>query len=275
MPRQSRAVKPVCVGFRSGGARVQGRFFPATCAEPLTTLLLVPGFPGNPDDVLGLGRLLAGQGVNVLMFNPRGLHGSEGAFSHANTIEDIGAALRWLERPESQKRFQVDATTLTLGGYSHGGGMALAYAASDPSVNGVISIAGTDHGEFIREFQRNEQFAEMIRKQLLDTRVPNGPARFDDLEAGLQELADHQDVYGLRENAANLADRSILLIGGWEDVQITVDQFLLPLYRALKEADAADVTFLVYHDDHDFGTVRVQVASDIRDWLVCSISEWC
>lgn len=76
------------------------------------------------------------------------------------------------------------------------------------------------------------------------------------MEADLRELAEHQDVYGLRENARNLADRSILMIGGWEDEQATVDQYLLPLYRALKRASAADVTFLVYHDNHGFSKVR-------------------
>ena len=268
MDRQSQPVGPVRVEFLSGDARVQGRFFPATSAEPLTTLLLVPGFPGTPDDVLDLGKLLAAQGVNVLMFNPQGLHGSEGAFSHANTLEDIGAALCWLGRPESQERFQVDAETLVLGGYSDGGGLALAYAATHSRVRRVISIAGNDLAEFIREFQRNEQFANVIRQELLAARAPNGPARFEDLEADLQELGDHQNVYGSRENAAKLADRSILLIGGWEDVGATIDQYLLPLYRALKSAGAEDVTFLVYHDDHGFGTVRAQMASDIRDWLV-------
>lgn len=82
------------------------------------------------------------------------------------------------------------------------------------------------------------------------------------------ELVGHQDVYGLRENAANLADRSILLIGGWEDEQVTIDQFLLPLYRALKGSGAAKVTFLVYHTDHDFSNVRQRLASDIAGWLL-------
>jgi hypothetical protein len=75
-------------------------------------------------------------------------------------------------------------------------------------------------------------------------------------------------VYGLRENAAKLADRSILLIGGWEDVEVTIDQYLLPLYRALRGAGAAKVTFLVYHTDHDFSNVRQRLASDIAGWLL-------
>jgi hypothetical protein len=145
--------------------------------------------------------------------------------------------------------------------------MAMAYAARDTSVRRVISIAGNDFGEFARELQRSAAFAEGFRRMLVSTRKPEGPASFD-MEAGLKEFVDRQDVYGLRENAANLADRSILLIGGWEDEQITIEQFILPLYRALRGAGAAKVTFLVYHTDHDFSNVRQRLASDIAGWLL-------
>jgi pimeloyl-ACP methyl ester carboxylesterase len=259
-------VEPVSVEFISKGAWVRGRFFAAVATAPATTLLLVPGWPGNPNDVLGLGALLAEQGINVCMFNPRGLHQSEGISSPANTLQDIGAALQWLRQEDVQRRFEVDTTRLVLGGHSYGGGMAMAYAARDPSVHRVVSIAGNDHGEFAREFQRNAAFAEGIRHMLLSTRAPEGPARFD-VEAGIKEFVDRQDVYGLRENAPNLADRSILLIGGWEDEEATVDQFLLPFYRALKSAGAAKVTFLVYHTDHEFSNVRQRLASDMVGWL--------
>jgi pimeloyl-ACP methyl ester carboxylesterase len=260
-------VEPVSVEFISEGACVRGRFFAAVGTTPATTLLLVPGWPGNPNDVLGLGALLAEQGINVCTFNPRGLHQSEGISSHANTLQDIGAALQWLRQADVQRRFEVDTTRLVLGGHSYGGGMAMAYAARDTSVRRVISIAGNDFGEFARELQRSAAFAEGFRRMLRSTREPEGPARFD-MEAGLKELVDRQDVYGLRENAANLADRSILLIGGWEDEQITIDQLLLPLYRALRGAGAAKVTFLVYHTDHDFSNVRPRLASDIAGWLL-------
>jgi len=267
IPTEGQEVQPVPLEFLSDGAHVRGRFFVAAGAVPAHTLVLVPGWPGNPNDVLGLGALLSGQGVNVMMFNPPGLHQSEGTASSGGTLRSIGAALRWLQQPGVQKRFGVDAAKVALGGHSYGGGMAMAYAAGNPQVRRVVSIAGNDHGEFIRELQRNAVLAEDIRSMLLRTRAPEGPARFD-LEADLEELAEHQDVYGLRENAAKLADRSILLIGGWEDDQVSVDQFLLPLYRALKRASASDVTFLVYHDDHNFGRVRGRLASDIRDWLL-------
>ena len=259
-------MEQVSVEFISEGAWVRGRFFTAGRTTPTTTLLLVPGWPGNPNDVLGLGAPLTEQGINVCMFNPRGIHQSEGTSSQANTLQDIRAALQWLRQADVQRRFKVNTTSLVLGGHSYGGGMAMAYAARDSSIRRVISIAGNDHGEFAREFQRNVSFAESIRCMLLSTLRPEGPAQFD-MEEGLKEFIDHQDIYGLRENAANLADRSILLIGGWEDEEVTIDQFLLPLYRALRGAGAAKVTFLVYHADHNFSNVRQKLASDIAGWL--------
>jgi pimeloyl-ACP methyl ester carboxylesterase len=259
-------MESVSIEFTSRDARVCGRFFAGKGTDIRTTLLLVPGWPGNPSDVLGLGALLSGKGIHVCMFNPRGVHQSEGIASHANTMQDIGAAWQWLRQAEVARRFELDTMRLVLGGYSFGGGMAMAYAAQDPSVRRVVSIACPDLGEVGRQLQRDPTFAEAIRRSLWSTRSPEGPARFD-LDAIIQEIVDRPDVYGLRENAANLADREILLIGGWEDKEAALELFLLPLYRALRGAGAANATFLVYHTDHDFTNVREQLASDIADWL--------
>ncbi|MFH1681148.1 MAG: alpha/beta fold hydrolase [Candidatus Eisenbacteria bacterium] len=266
-PVPSQGAQAVPVEFLSEGSFVRGRFFPSVEENAIGTLLLVPGWPGNPQDVLGLGGLLAELDMNVLMFNPRGMHLSEGTFSFANALEDIGAALEWLRQSDTQERFSVDTTKIVLGGYSFGGGMAMACAATEPGVRRVISIAGNDHGVFVRKVQGDPQYDEAIRQMLTGARAPDGPARFDDVDLVLQELAEHQDVYGLQENASRLADRSILLMGGWDDLQVSMEDVLLPFYRALKEAGASDVTFLAYHDDHGFGSAREELATDIQRWL--------
>jgi pimeloyl-ACP methyl ester carboxylesterase len=238
--------RPVAVAFASDGDSVRGRFFEATGGTPDGTLVLVPGYPGNPNDVLGLGSLLAERGVNVLMFNPRGLYASDGTFSFPHTLQDIAAA---------------------LGGHSFGGGLALAYTAGDPTVRRVVSIAGNDHGAFIRRVQRDSAYAREIRRMREGTRAPEGPARYESVQRQLDILAAHQETYGLQENAPRLADRAILLIGGLDDAQVTMEDVMLPLYRALLQAGASDVSFLTYQADHGFGPVREQMADDIRDWL--------
>lgn len=175
------------VGFVCHGDSIQGRFFPSALADPLGTLILVPGWPGDPQDVLGLGAILAGSDINVLVFNPRGMHASEGTFSFANSLEDIGAALEWLKQAETRDRFHVDTTAIVLGGHSFGGAIALAYAAADSSVRHVISIAGNDLGWYIRKMVAEPQYGDAMRRMLLSTKSPNGPVRFD-LEAGLRDF---------------------------------------------------------------------------------------
>ena len=42
-------------------------------------------------------------------------------------------------------------------------GMALAYASRDSSVSAVFSIAGTDHGQFIRKYQIDDTLLRLYR----------------------------------------------------------------------------------------------------------------
>lgn len=256
---------PVEIEILSQGARVHGRVFPAPGAGLKPTLLMVPGWPGNPTDVLGLGELLPALGVNMVMFNPRGMHASEGSFSFGNTVADIGAALAWMGSEAVRQRFLVDPQRITLGGYSFGGGMAMVYAAKNPQIRRLISISGSDVGEVVNGLLNDPAVASSYRETL--ARPGNSPVRIADFEAVRSELKATGNVYRLNETAPEVADRSILLVGGWEDSTVSIDRTVLPYYRALKGAKAQDATFLVYHADHRFGSVTKRLASDIKDWL--------
>ncbi len=231
--------------------------------NPSATVLAVPGWGGGPSDVLGIGKALSSEGITVVVLTPRGWHDSEGIASFANALDDIETALAWIK---NSKRSDINTTDIILGGHSWGGGMSLAYAAGDTSVNRIFSVAGTDHGILIRKYLANKEYAEMLNSILASTSAPDGPIRFD-VENSLSELKENQKIYGLIENAKNLADRSIIIFGGWEDKRTTIDDFLLPLYRALEAAGAKDVTFKTYHDNHGFGTVREQLHSDLLMWI--------
>lgn len=258
----------VAVQIPSNGAAMKGRVFLSGQKAAAPTVLLLHGWPGSPDDVLGLGALLSREGVTAVTFNPRGMHGSEGTASFAHALEDIGAALGWLRTPEVSGKFGVDPSRIVLAGHSWGGGLALAYAARDPSVRRIVAIAPNDHTEFVREYKRNPALAAAIDRMLAVTTGPAGPVRFDPEANGIAELSAHMEIYGLRENASRLADRDILIVGGWEDESATVEQYLLPFYRALKRAGAAHATFLVYHDGHNFVRVRERLARDMREWVL-------
>lgn len=250
--------------IRSGGDNIVGRIFATREGPRAPTLIVVPGWPGNPDDVLGLGDFLSSRGVNVVMFNPRGLHESGGEASFSHTLEDIGEVVNWVRTRGPQHG--INAEMLVLGGHSYGGGLALAYASKDPTIRLLLSIAGTDHALLIRKVDGDEQYGMFIRELLESTAVPEGPAHFD-VDYTLTELRENQAILGLRENAAGLADRSLLLIGGWEDENVTVDEYLLPFYRELRDHGATDIDFLVFHDDHQFGEVRADMSQAVLDWI--------
>ncbi len=54
---ESQQSQSVPIKFLSGDSKVHGQFFTCRGDNPVGTLVLVPGWPGNPQDVLGLGSL--------------------------------------------------------------------------------------------------------------------------------------------------------------------------------------------------------------------------
>jgi alpha/beta superfamily hydrolase len=105
--------------------------------------------------VLGLAGSLSQRGINVLFFNYRGTYRSEGTYTLAGAVEDIGAAMEYLRRESVVRRFQVEPSRIMLGGYSTGGGLSLIYAAAHPEIRRVFSTAGANYGELLREYRRD------------------------------------------------------------------------------------------------------------------------
>ena len=256
----------VDITFKSQSHALKGKFFQGKPNGRGVTLLLLHGFPGNQQDVLGLGQKLSITGINVFTFNYSGTHKSEGVFSMVNTLTDIQAAYDYLHHSDIVPRFHIDTNRIVLGGYSYGGGMALTYAAQHPEIQRVVSIAGTDHGEFAREYMRNSQMAHTMDSVFDKLKTPDGPINFEG-SILLKKLAANPAPVDLRLSANDLATRDILLVGGWDDTQITIDQFLLPFYRALKKAGAPKIRFVAYHTDHSFRNVREELAGQLIYWI--------
>ncbi len=255
----------VAIDFESERDTVYGEFAPGEGALPRTTVLLVPGFPGTEDDVLGLADSLSQRGVNVLFLNYRGTYHREGTFTLAGSVEDIGAAMEYLRRESVVRRFQVEPSRIVLGGYSYGGGLALIYAAAHPEIRRVFSIAAADFGELAREYRRDPAAAAAYNKEYRELEAPSGPVRFGDevLPAGVEDPGPHD----LRLHAPALAYRDLLLVGGWDDPHATIEHYVLPLYRALCEAGAQHVRIEALQDDHSFASSRRDLADVLAGWV--------
>jgi pimeloyl-ACP methyl ester carboxylesterase len=258
------------VEFPSKGHSIRGEFYLAEGQTATHTALFLLGFPNSLDhaQLFGLGQSMSRQGINTLTFAYRGTYKSEGAFSFENTLEDIEAAIAYLHQERVRREFQLATGKLVLGGISYGGGMALAYAANHPEIGRVFSIAGTDHGEFARGYERNPAFAEWVDEWIQELRAPAGPVRFDERKA--RAWLQNPDPYDLRLGATALADRDILLIGGWDDRSTTIEHHVLPFYRALVEAKAQSVQIAAVQDDHSFERSRDEIAETVIRWVKLS-----
>jgi len=268
---RSQESSPIDITIDRDEMLLKGKFYVAEGTGSYPTVLLLQGFPGGGKDVLGIGSKLAQAGINALTFNYSGTHKSQGEFNFENTQKDIQAAFEFIHKSENVQKYKIDTTHLYLGGYSYGGGMALTYGANHPEITSVFSIAGTDHGEFFREYARNPEMKKMIDEMFDEIAAPTGNVRFaiggTAKEIVGMKIIELNPTYDLRYCAPLLAKKNILLIGGWEDVNVTIDDLLLPLYRSLKNEGNENVEFIVYHTTHSFSNIRDKLAEDIIEWV--------
>jgi len=268
---QSRASTPIDVTINRDGVLIRGKFYISEGIGPFPTVVLLNGFPGNESDVLGIGNLLSESRINALTFNYSGTFKSHGLTSFENQQKDIQSAFDFIRQPENIIKYKIDTNLIYLGGWCHGGGMALAYATCHPEITTVFSIAGNDFGEFMREYVSNPEMQKMIDQMFDNMIYPKGSIRFEKgalpkemAETGIDKM---NPVFDIRKNAQVLAKKDILLICGWDDAQVTIDHFTLPLYRELKNEKAKNLKIVAFQDDHYFTNSRKELAQTIIDWL--------
>ena len=261
---------PSDITIDNNGILLQGKFYKSDADGYLPTVILLQGSPGNTRDVLGLGSRISQQGINAMTFNYSGTHQSEGKSTIQNSLGDISAALAFLHSSGNIENFRIDTGLIVLAGYSYGGGMATTYAIKHPEVKKLISIAGNDWGQWFDDYLRDPEMKKNTDQNIKKAieagilRMEPGATPWEMGEAGVDKL--DQDLYVIK-NAYRLADRNILIIGGWDDTGPTMERYILPLYRALKEAKAQNVQITGFQDDHSFGKSRAELARVITDWI--------
>ena len=268
---RSQESSPIDITIDREGVLLKGKFHVVEETGTFPTVILLQGFPGGEIDVLGIGSKLVQVGINALTFNYSGTHKSQGEFNFENTQKDIQAAFEFIHKSENVQKYKIDTTHLYLGGYSYGGGMALTYAANHPEITYVFSIAGNDHGAFMREYKRNPEMQKEIDKMFDELKAQTAIVRFGPggtaKEIAEMKIIELNPTYDLRYCAPLLVKKNILLFGGWEDVNVSIDHILLPLYRTLKKEKIENVEFIVYHTTHSFSNVKDKLAEDIIEWI--------
>lgn len=273
---QSQTSTPVEVTIIRNGINLKGKFYVSTGEGISPTIILLQGFPGNETDVLGIGSKLSEAGINALTFTFSGTYQSQGEYSWPNSLKDIKAAYDFIRQSKNIRDYNIDTTRICIGGYSNGGGMALTYAANHPEIKAVFSIAGTDLGEFMIEYSRNPETRKMIDEAYARLSAPTGPVRFakggTPTEMVEMNIIESNPTYYLRACAPLLAQKDILLIGGWDDYfgsveNAVIDDFMLPFYRALQNEKAQRVKIVAFQDNHSFRKSREDIANVIKEWI--------
>ena len=162
------------------------------------------------------------------------------------------------------KRYSIDPDRFYLGGYSHGGGVALLYAANHPEVHRVFSIAGNDFGEWARRTSRDAAFAEAIAGAFAHYSAQGWVRRAAGAD---RELLNNVENYDVRARAAVLADLELFLAAGQNDRTTALEDHMLPLYRELQSEGAARARLVVYQADHSFDDACDRIARDLIDWI--------
>jgi pimeloyl-ACP methyl ester carboxylesterase len=217
-----------------------------------TAIAILAVIPLATGDIWGLGKALSARGINVFMFDFRGCFESEGKQGLMNSQEDIEAALRFLGSDEMAGKYRVDPSRIVVGGYSYGGHMSMLYAAHHPEVPRVMSISGGDLGALARIIRTDPDVRKGYADIFQSLRKPRGPVEFE-YEHPLDELLDNEAFFSIRTQAAKLSGTDILMTGGLDDQVVSMEDHLLPLYRALERNRGQKLRFIVYQADQPSG----------------------
>jgi pimeloyl-ACP methyl ester carboxylesterase len=256
------------VAIPSGGVLMNGVVYVADGAGPHPVAILLHGFPGDERHA-DLAHALRRAGWNVLLFHYRGAWGSPGAFSFANAIEDVGAAVDLVRSPAFATAFRADPRSVVLVGHSMGGFLALVAASERADVRCVASLAGANLGLFglaARDPKGRSGLEQGFGPSMR-------PIQGVTLDALIDELAAQTDAFDTTRRAAALADRPLLLVAGARDDVTPPGVHHEPLVAALASAGAQRVTSATLDADHAFSSRRIALAHTLVEWMEATCAQ--
>jgi len=261
---------PLNIDLLSNGNILKAKVYPANNGIMSPAVILLHGFPGNNNSPLGLAERLQKSGIIILVFNYQGSFDSEGLFSFDNCQHDIGVALSFLKQESNIKRFGIDTSRIVICGYSLGGAMALTAAAHNTDIKNIISIAGgNDLAIYLTKMALYPSYRSGLEQRIVSTYTPEGPIKGDSIYIHdyFDTIIPEVDRYDLLKNAEQLKELKVLFLVGWQDNEIPMEEYIIPIYRKLKNQKPDKVYIKAFDTDHTFGNVRDELANSIVEWV--------
>jgi pimeloyl-ACP methyl ester carboxylesterase len=255
------------IHFDHNGDQIHGWFYNASGSGPFSTVILLHGSVGQDGDIFDLGKNLSGAGYNVMTYNYPGSWKSEGIKTDESALASVNSAVQYARSAASIQAHDIDTTDIILMGYSYGGSMALLGSVFNPSIKKVITIACGDLSVTANNLERNpnfrESFESMIDHILQNPTIARATSGADYVES----LLENKAKYDLKSYVEALAPKKILFLVGWLDNMASMEDNVLPLYRALKTQGADHLKMVGFETNHNMTGVQQEMTSIILDWL--------
>lgn len=276
-----------------GGFTLAGTLtLPRDAARPLPAVVTITGSGlQDRDEAIPLVRgyalfrqvadTLSRHGIAVLRMDDRGFGASGGSPSGATSADfadDIRAALSWLGA-----RSDIDGRRLALIGHSEGGLIAPMIAASDPSLRGIVLMAGPAWtGRRISEYQNRwllEHTPNLTPSQR-DSLLRASMSLVDSMATTVRWLTFFSSYDPL--STARRVQVPVLVLQGGTDTQVAPEQ-AEELAAAFREGGNRDVTertfpgtnhLFLADPDGSFAGYATLPSSKVRSEVLATIVDW-
>ena len=202
--------------------------------EQIPLLIFCHGYKGFKDwgPWNAMADLLVKAGIAVLKFNFSFNGGTVSqpidfpdleAFGNNNYSKELDDLETIMNFVFSNSRFeQVNPNQITVMGHSRGGGIAALYAASDPRINQLITLAGVS--DFESRFNiGSEEFQEWKKngvKYVLNGRTKQNMPHYYQFYEDFENNSERLNI----EKAVRSLDKPHLIIHGDADTSVSVDE---------------------------------------------------
>jgi pimeloyl-ACP methyl ester carboxylesterase len=253
------------VVLMGGGERLNGLVYLAAGPGPHPVVVFLHGYPGNEKN-LDLAQAVRREGYDAVYFDYRGVWGSGGTFSFANSLDDVQAIVDWVRGPEQVARLHFDSRRIALVGHSFGGWLALLHGAAEAPTVCVAGLAAWNVGWAGQRFATHDDERKASLDDFRNTTNPSsGPVRAD-ATALLNEMASHPE-WDYVAKAAGLADHAVLLVAATRD---SIDEDVAMherMAKAIRAVGGKRVKLVTYDDDHPFSSHRLALSDELIRWL--------
>lgn len=252
------------VEIANNGGVMRANVYVAAGPGPHQTVVVLKGFPGSNSPAVPL--FLQFAGFNAVDVNFHGQLASDGLYTIGGTAADALAVIAFLRGDSARRVYRVDPGRVAIMATSAGSFAGLTATAEDPGIRCLALVVPFNWAIVGTAARTNAAMRSNLdaQAQQLAARVPP-PVRL--APAFVATLVDSATSFDLRQAAARLSGRSVLMIGAQQDATAPIDSHFAPVVSALRRLPSATVRDTIVDDGHYLTATGNQLLGLVTRWL--------